>query len=82
MELSQDEKNLLRKYAGAIECAAKRNYYTAVRSTDMLQLQNIYKRHVDTSWSVNVWCGNCCITALRGIYSLSQEVIRENTATQ
>lgn len=81
MELSISEKELLRKYSGNIECAKLRRYYTAVKSTDMLQLQNIYKRHVNPSWTVNVWCGHCCITALQGLYDLSREVMGYKTAT-
>ena len=73
--LSQDERTLLRRYFPQMETAAKHNYYTAIKSTDMGMLQNIYKRHIDPTHTPRVWCSACCIKVLRGLYEFARKEI-------
>lgn len=73
--LSQSEKELLRRYLPQMECAVKHGYYTAVPSTDMKVLQDIYKRHIDHKHIPRLWCSACCLSVLRGLYEFTKKEI-------
>lgn len=73
--LSQAEKTLLKRYLPQMECAVKHGYYTALPSTDMKVLQDIYKRHINSAHIPRVWCSACCLSVLRGLYPFAKEVI-------
>jgi len=67
-ELSIGEKALLEKYAERMATAVTHKYYSAIPQTDMLQLHAIYKRWVNRHHVPNVFCGNCNMTVLKGLY--------------
>lgn len=73
--ISESEITLLRRYFGQMETANKHNYYTAVPSTDMLQLQAIYKRYINPHHTPNAWCSHCCVATLKGLYEFAKEVL-------
>ena len=79
--ISEDEKTLLRRYLPQMETASKHNYYTAVPSTDMLQLQAIYKRHINPHHTPNAWCSHCCVATLKGLYEFAKRTIYGNDKT-
>ena len=73
--LSQGEKELLRRYLPQMECAVKYGYYTAIPSTDMVQLMNTYKRQINKAHIARPWCSACCLSVLRGLYEFSMKQI-------
>lgn len=76
--IRESEITLLRRYFGQIETASKHNYYTAVPSTDMLQLQAIYKRYINPHHTPNAWCSHCCVATLKGLYQFAKVVLFNN----
>lgn len=73
--LSQAEKTLLKRYLPQMETAVRHGYYTALPSTDMKVLQDIYKRHIDHKHIPRVWCSACCLNTLRGLYPFAKKVL-------
>lgn len=73
--LSQSEKELLRRYLPQMETAVKHGYYTALPSTDMKVLQDIYKRHINSAHIPRLWCSACCLSVLRGLYEFTKKEI-------
>ena len=80
--LSIGEKRLILAYLRQMETMTKHGYYTAVPSTDMVQLQNIYKRHIDSSHIVRPWCSHCCGKVLKGLLPLAKEIIKNDNLIQ
>lgn len=74
--MSQSEKTLLRRYFKQMETAMKFKYASAVPSTDMRQLQEIYKLRVNPRHAVSVFCSRCAINTLAGLYDLTLKVIK------
>ena len=70
--LSQDEKALLRRYLPQMESAVRHGYYTALPSTDMVQLMGIYKRFINKAHLPRPWCSACCLSVLRGLYEMAR----------
>lgn len=77
-EFSHDEKRLILAYYRQMETAVKSRYYTAVPSTDMKVLQDIYKRHINKAWAVRVWCSACCLKTLVALYPYAVELRKGN----
>ena len=75
--LSQSERELLGRYLPQMECAVKHGYYTAVPSTDMKVLMDIYKRHINSAHVPRLWCSACCLSVLRGLYEFTRRAIYE-----
>ena len=73
--ISESEKTLLRRYFEQMETASKHDCYSAVPSTDMLQLQAIYKRYINPHHTPNAWCSHCCVNTLKGLYQFAKEVL-------
>lgn len=79
--ISESEKTLLRQYFEQMETASKYNYYAFVPSTDMLQLQAIYKRYINPHHTPNAWCSHCCVATLKGLYEFAKRMIYGNDKT-
>lgn len=76
--LSQSEKTILARFLPQMECATKHGYYTAIPSTDMKMLQDIYKRHINHAHTPRLWCSACCMMVLRGLYELAKKATYGN----
>ncbi len=74
MEYSQGEKTLLRRYLPQMESAVRFGYYTALPSTDMKVLMDIYKRHINSAHIPRPWCSACCLSVLRGLYGIARRM--------
>lgn len=73
--LSQAERTILGRYLPQMECAVKHGYYTAVPSTDMKVLMDIYKRHINSAHVPRLWCSACCLSVLRGLYEFARRAV-------
>ena len=73
--MNTDETRLLKAYFSQMQTATRYGYYAAIPSTDMLQLQTIYRHYLAPEWNIRIWCSKCCLDTLRGLYELTKTLL-------
>lgn len=76
-ELKQEEKTLLLNHLWHMEQAAKHLYVGAISYKEMRLLLEIYKTYVKPDYTGHLFCGNCKMQILRGLYNLTKQLYEQ-----